>query len=81
VTDDGPIKTCMGVVEAEYERLARNSTRWLVGNRVSRKDGSEFGTIEEADDKAKIKIKWDDGRTSYFRRDESANVKLLGPDL
>jgi hypothetical protein len=80
-TDDGPTKTCMGVVEAEYERLARNSTRWQVGNRVSRRDGSELGTIEEADDKAKIRIKWDGGQTSYFRRDRRASVKLLGPEL
>ena len=75
-TDDGPVRTAMGLVAGEYHRLAQNSPRWQVGTRVSRKDSDELGTIVEADDRTKIKIKWDGGQTSYFRRDQRANVKL-----
>jgi hypothetical protein len=42
------------------------------GQRVSRIDTEELGTVVEAD--GEIKVKWDGGRTSYFRRDKPANV-------
>jgi hypothetical protein len=42
------------------------STAWRVGQRVSRNDSQELGTIVEAD--GEIKVKWDDGRTSYYSR-------------
>jgi len=45
-----------------------------VGQRVIRKDSDECGTVTEAD--GQIKVKWDGGQTSYFRRDEQANVRL-----
>jgi len=64
----------MGVVEGEYGRLARNSPRWRVGSRVARKDGPILGTIVDAG--GRIKVKWDGGETSYFRRDRHANVML-----
>ena len=41
--------------------------------RVARKDNTEFGTVTEAN--GRVKVKWDGGQTSYFRRDERANVK------
>jgi hypothetical protein len=51
---------------------------WRVGKRVSRKDAEEFGTVVEANDE--IKVKWDGGRTSYFRRDQPANVRSVEPE-
>ena len=47
---------------------------WRVGQRVARKDTQELGTVIEND--GSIKVKWDAGRTSYFRHGESANIKL-----
>jgi hypothetical protein len=48
--------------------------RWRIGRRVSRKDTDELGTIVDTD--GEIKVKWDGGRTSYFRRYKPANVRL-----
>ena len=48
------------------------------GQRVSRKDTPDSGTVVEAN--GKIKVKWDAGRTSYFRRDQPANVKKKPED-
>jgi len=47
---------------------------WRVGQRVWRKDTQELGTVIE--NNGSIKVKWDAGRTSYFRHSESANIKL-----
>jgi hypothetical protein len=47
---------------------------WRVGARVVRDDGDERGTIVEAD--GEIKVKWDNGRTSYYRRRIPVNVRL-----
>jgi hypothetical protein len=52
---------------------AEDSTNWQVGQRVSRKNSDELGTIVEAN--GEVKIKWDGGRTSYFRRGMPANVR------
>ena len=46
-----------------------------VGQRVSRKDSDELGAIVEVD--GEIKVKWDSGRTSYYRRSVQANVQLI----
>jgi hypothetical protein len=51
-----------------------NRATWRVGQRVSRKTTGELGTVIETD--GAIKVKWDGGRTSYFRHSESANVQL-----
>jgi hypothetical protein len=48
--------------------------QWQEGRRVSRKDTGELGTIVETN--GNIKVKWDGGRTSYFRRNIPANVRL-----
>ena len=48
-----------------------------VGQRVSRKTTDERGTVVDVNNK--IKVKWDDGRTSYFRRDREADVHPLEP--
>jgi hypothetical protein len=47
---------------------------WRVGQRVSRKTTKELGTVVGRN--GSIKVKWDAGRTSYFRHGEEANVKL-----
>jgi hypothetical protein len=52
----------------------RKSEGWQVGQRVCREESQELGTIVEADHQ--IKVKWDNGQTSYFDRDQPANVKL-----
>jgi hypothetical protein len=50
-----------------------DSTTWRVGQRVSRKESNGLGTIVEAD--GYVKVKWDDGKTSYYRRGVPANVQ------
>ena len=50
------------------------SEGWRVGQRVCREDSQELGTIIEADHQ--IKVRWDNGQTSYFERDQTSNVKL-----
>ena len=50
------------------------SAGWRIGQRVYRKESEERGTIIAAN--GQIKVKWDGGRTSYFRRDKPANVHL-----
>jgi hypothetical protein len=49
-----------------------------IGQRVSRKDTGELGTVVEAD--GEVKVKWDSGRTSYFRRRQEANVRVVKSD-
>jgi hypothetical protein len=58
-------------------RVKAEAVGWRTGQRVSREDSNELGTIVEAD--GDIKVKWDSGRTSYFRRDAPSNVKLEEP--
>jgi len=52
----------------------RDRTTWHVGQRVARKNTQELGTVVEHN--GSMKVKWDGGRTSYFRHSENANVKL-----
>jgi hypothetical protein len=54
--------------------VTANRATWPVGQRVSRKNTEELGTVIAND--GSIKVKWDTGRTSYFRHSEAANVKL-----
>ena len=51
-----------------------NRHTWRVGQRVSRKNSNELGTIMETD--GAIKVKWDNGQTSYYRHGQEANVEL-----
>ena len=39
---------------------------WGIGQRVCRKDNEQLGTIVSVN--GDIKVKWDDGSTSYFKR-------------
>jgi len=45
------------------------------GQRVSHKSTNELGVVIEAD--GEVKVKWEGGRTSYFRRNKPANVRLV----
>ena len=47
---------------------------WHVGQRVYRRNSENLGTVTQKD--ASIKVKWDDGRTSYYRYGQEANVAL-----
>jgi len=51
--------------------LASDNLR--AGDRVSRKDSDERGTVVESD--GEIKVRWDGGGTSYLRKDRPANVR------
>jgi hypothetical protein len=52
---------------------------WRVGKRVARQNSDELGTIV-AVDAEKVKVKWDRGRTSYYRPDKPGNVRLVGSE-
>jgi hypothetical protein len=54
--------------------VTANRATWLVGQRVSRTDTDELGTVVKIN--GSIKVKWDDGRTSYFRHGTHANIQL-----
>ena len=47
---------------------------WCVGARVSKKRSDDSGTIVEMT--GHVKVKWDDGKTSYFRPGTLSNVRL-----
>jgi hypothetical protein len=49
------------------------SSTLQVGERVVRKSSVERGTVVEVD--GKVKVKWDKGSTSYYRRGEQGNVR------
>jgi hypothetical protein len=51
---------------------------WKVGQRVSRKNSDELGLVVQLV-RGVVKVKWDRGRTSYYRPDMPANVKLAEP--
>jgi hypothetical protein len=52
----------------------RNRAAWTVGQRVSRKDTDELGTVTKIN--GSIKVKWDGGRTSYFQHGKPGNIRL-----
>jgi hypothetical protein len=47
---------------------------WPVGQRVTRTDTSKLGTVTEAG--CRVKVKWDDGATSYYNSEQRGNVRL-----
>lgn len=48
--------------------------QWGVGTRVIRKTSDDLGTVAETN--GKVKVKWDNGQTSYFNHGKPSNVKL-----
>lgn len=77
-TENANVIACLGVVAQHCDKLAKIAEGWRAGERVSRKNSDDLGFIVEVAEL--IKVKWDSGRTSYYRRDRSANVRLLGKD-
>jgi len=53
---------------------ALDRTGWRLGARVTREDGQDSGTIVEVN--GEIKVKWDSGRTSYYRRKNPAKIRM-----
>jgi len=51
---------------------AHKPAYWRKGQRVCRNGTGELGTIVEAN--GQIKVKWDDGHTSYFYRNKLAKL-------
>jgi hypothetical protein len=54
--------------------MEAEARQWQIGRRLSRNDTNEQGTVVEAD--RSIKVKWDGGSTSYFRR-LPANLSVI----
>jgi hypothetical protein len=48
---------------------------WKAGQRVSRKNSAELGVVANVE-RGVVKVKWDRGRTSYYRPGVPANVML-----
>ena len=57
--------------------VTANRTTWHVGQRVSRKNTEELGTVVKVN--GSIKVKWDGGSTSYFRHGNPGNIQLDQP--
>jgi hypothetical protein len=60
-------------MEPEVDR-----SNWRPGQRVSRRDSAELGVVVNVDRRV-VKVKWERGRTSYYRPDVPANVKIAEP--
>jgi hypothetical protein len=61
-------------MKIERKPVESDRANWRSGQRVSRTDSQELGIVIEA--RRTIKVKWDDGRTSYYHPDAPANVKV-----
>ena len=68
-----PFKDCSRV-----HANAPASRTLQLGQRVIRKDTTEGGTVVAADAK-EIKVKWDRGKTSFYRRGAQGNVLHAPP--
>jgi hypothetical protein len=49
------------------------STKWYVGQRVTRVKPEKIGTVVEVD--GRMKVKWDTGGTSYYSLDQSRTIR------
>jgi hypothetical protein len=49
--------------------------RLQVGQRIARKDSDTLGLVVAADEQ--VKVQWDDGATSYYRRGKPGNVRVV----
>jgi hypothetical protein len=58
----------------QTQPVTSSRASWPVGQRVARKNSKELGTVVEHD--GQIKVKWDDGKTSYYRHGQHANVEI-----
>lgn len=55
------------------KRRGPDRSDWQIGQQVVRDDGSETGTVIDAN--GSIKVLWENGQTSYFRHGRQGNVK------
>ena len=55
-------------------KLFSNFNSWRVGARVLRQTADDLGTVVEIS--GKIKVKWDNGQTSYYNHGKKSNVRL-----
>jgi hypothetical protein len=62
---------------SSVRRMKPSNQRLIVigGRRVARINGNELGVVVEMVRRV-VKVKWDRGKTSYYRPDMPANVKL-----
>ena len=56
---------------AETIPIAKDRATGPVGQRISRRDSRELGTVVKTN--GKIEMNWDSGQTSYYRHGERAN--------
>ena len=61
-------------------QLKLESEGWRVGRRVQREDSDDLGVIVDEKLDGRVKVRWDNGCTSYFKRTEPSNVKLKDDD-
>jgi hypothetical protein len=59
---------------------AVDRSSWKVDQRVARRDSDELGVVVDVD-RSVVKVKWNCGRTSYFRPEMPANVRLADNPL
>ncbi|QOZ25120.1 hypothetical protein [Bradyrhizobium sp. CCBAU 51753] len=61
-------------VDVAIKDTPADRSAWHIGQRVSRKNCDELGTVVE--NNGQIKVKWDSGQTSYFSHNDRANVEI-----
>jgi hypothetical protein len=50
-------------------------SQWHVGQRVGRLRNDELGSVVEIE-RGTVKVKWDDGKTSYYQRRVERHIRL-----
>jgi hypothetical protein len=60
-------------IDAIVESSTDERSNWQIGQRVSRGDGVESGTVVRIE--SKITVKWDGGWTSQFSTSQKASVE------
>src|SRR4051812_26031789 len=61
-------------MKLERRPVESDRANWRAGQRVSCAGNQELGIVVEAG--RTVKVKWDDGRTSYYRPEATANARL-----
>jgi hypothetical protein len=59
-------------------KKSEDRSKWKIGQRVARPNSNELGTVVQTD--GMIKVKWDDGSTSYFRHKNKSDIKAAPPE-
>ena len=53
--------------------------QWRTGWRVRRKDSGQLGVVAPIDFAGIVRVRWDDGATSFFRGGAESNVVRADP--